>query len=321
MNIITTTLFCLCLFGGGEDDKDKLEVRVKPSTTVRSLDVTISEMCEIRPECAAGVSLGQIRFGPAPSNGHSRTVTRAEIVQAIAASGRDVGLLQFEGAAEIVVQPVLAEVPRQDLLDAATASLQAVLAVEGGDVEYQVPTQLRTLQAPPGRRTQELVARLRGEHTGPNGATIDVEVIVDGTPYRKVPVTFTLVRYQQLVKTTGSIRAGTPLGPDNLTVSREPMAQATGLFLSSIDQVAGLIASRNLQQGQRLMLGDTALPAVVHKGDIVTVVLTQGRVKVTARAMANHDAPLGGRITLTNISSRSQLTGMVTAPGLVVVQQ
>jgi flagella basal body P-ring formation protein FlgA len=53
----------------------------------------------------------------------------------------------------------------------------------------------------------------------------------------------------------------------------------------------------------------------------VTVVLTRGRVKVTARAIANHDAPLGGRITLTNAQSRSTLTGVVQGPGLVVVPQ
>ena len=36
--------------------------------------------------------------------------------------------------------------------------------------------------------------------------------------------------------------------------------------------------------------------------------------------MANHDAPLQGRITLTNLQSRSQLSGVVHGPGLVVTQ-
>jgi flagella basal body P-ring formation protein FlgA len=82
-----------------------------------------------------------------------------------------------------------------------------------------------------------------------------------------------------------------------------------------------MLAARNLQAGQRLTLGDIAPPAVIRKGDIVTVVLTKGRVKVTARAMANHDAPLGARLIMTNTTSRSTLTGIVQAPGLVVVPQ
>jgi hypothetical protein len=50
-------------------------------------------------------------------------------------------------------------------------------------------------------------------------------------------------------------------------------------------------------------------------------VLTKGRVKVTARAIANHDAPLGGRVLLTNPTTRATLTGVVQGPGLVVVPQ
>ena len=39
----------------------------------------------------------------------------------------------------------------------------------------------------------------------------------------------------------------------------------------------------------------------------------------TARTMANQDAPLNGRIRLTNMSSRTQMTGVVHGPGLVVI--
>ena len=150
---------------------------------------------------------------------------------------------------------------------------------------------------------------------------VDVEVLVDGEAFKKVPLTFKLQRFQKVLKTVGTIPAGTPLGPENLALVREPMAQASGLYLDRIDQVAGMNAARNLQAGRMLTLGDLEPPAVIRKGDVVMVVLTRGRVKVTARAMANHDAPLDGRITLTNMNSRSTITGVVHGPGLVVVPQ
>lgn len=321
MHVFAIACLCLAAAGGPGGDEGRLQLRLKPSVSARGVDVTVGELCEIAPPNAEAVAVAQVRFGPAPSGGHARTVTRTEIVQALAAAGRDVGAFRFEGASEVVVQSLQVEVPAQDLLDSATAALQAVLALEGGDVEFTPPPRLRHVQAPPGRRSQELVARLRGDRTGPTAAVVDVDVVVDGVPFRKVPVQFQLTRYQPVLKTLGVLRAGTPLGPENLAVAREPVAQAPGLFLGSIDQVQGLVAARNLQADQRLTLGDTALPAVIHKGDVVTVVLTRGRVKVTAKALANHDAPLGGRLTLTNPQSRAQLTGTVAAPGLVVVQQ
>jgi flagella basal body P-ring formation protein FlgA len=321
MSILATILLAGVACGGGENDGKSLELRLRPAVSVRGLDVTIGDLCEVLPAGSEALALAQVTFGPAPASGHARTVLRAEVVQALAAAGRDLTACKFTGAAEVVVQPVVVDVPTGELLESATAALQALLAVEGGDVEFDAPARVRQVQAPPGRRSQELRSRVRGNRTGPNAAIVDVEILVDGEVCKRVPVQFTLRRYHEVLKTVGTIRAGTPLGPDNLVVAREPMAQATGLFLAALPQVEGLIAARNLQPNQRLTLGDAAPPALVHKGEVVTVVSTRGRVKITAKAMANHDAPLGGRITLTNLQSRSALAGVVTGPGLVVVQQ
>lgn len=322
MNLFATLSLAAVLIGGGDEKNGKppLELRLRPAVTVRGLDVTIGELCEISPAGPEALAIGKIVFGPAPTNGYPRTLVRAELVQSLAAAGRDVSALKLEGATEIVVQSTVVDIETAEIVDAATAALQALLAIEGGDVEFDAPTRIRQVQAPPGRRSQELSARVRGNKTGPDAATVDVEVLVDGTSYKKIAVPFKLRRYHQVLKTLGTIRAGTPLGPDNLVVAREAMAQATGMWLDSFSQIDGLIAARNLQSQQRLMLGDAAPPALIHKGDVVTVVLTRGRVKVTAKAMANHDAPLTGRITLTNVQSRASMTGIVTGPGLVEVQ-
>lgn len=319
--LLSSWLVTLALSSGGGDEKvQPTVVRQKPTVAVRGLDVTLAELCEL-PADANGVAIGRIRFGNAPINGYARTITRTEVVQSLAAAGVDIGTLKLEGADETIVQAVVVEVPGAEMIEAATTALQAQLAVEGGDVEFEAPQRVRAVQAPPGRKSQELRARVRGTKTGPNSAIVEVEVLVDGEPCKKVPLAFKLQRYFQVLKTTGTVRAGTPLGADVLAVVREPLDQATPLWLDRMDQVEGQIAARNLQPNQRITLGDVAPPAVVRRGDIVTVVLTRGRVKVTAKAIANHDAPLAGRLTLTNMQSRGTLTGIVQGPGLVVVPQ
>lgn len=312
--------FALSPHGGDEKDKPVTSVRLKATVAVRGLDVTLADLCDL-PADAAGIALGQIRFGNAPVNGYARTVTRTEVVQSLAGAGVDLGTVKVEGADETVVQAVVVDVPGAEMIEAATTALQAQLAVEGGDVEFEAPQRTRAVQAPPGRRSQELRARVRGVRTGPTSAVVDVEVLVDGDSFKKVPLTFKLQRYFQVLKTNGTVRAGTPLGADVLSVVREPLDQATSLWLDRMDQVEGQIAARNLQPNQRITLGDVAPPAVVRRGDVVTVVLTRGRVKVTAKALANHDAPLAGRVTVTNMQSRGTLTGIVQGPGLVVVPQ
>lgn len=312
--------FTAAIGGGDEKGKAVTSVKLRPTAAIRGLDVNLGELCEL-PGDAAGAAIARVRFGPAPNHGFARTVTRADVVQSLAAAGVDLATVKVEGADETIVQAVYVEISADELMDAATTALQAQLGVEGGDVEFDAPNKARFLHAPPGRQSQELSARLRGARTGINTAVVEVDVLVDGTSFRKVPVTFKLQRFQQVLKTLGAVRAGTPLGPETLALVREPMDQQTALYLDRMDLVEGLIAARNLQPNQRVTIGDCAQPAAIHRGDLVTVVLTRGRVKVTAKALANHDAPLGGRITLTNVQSRATLTGIVQGQGLVVVPQ
>ncbi|MCA8975839.1 MAG: flagellar basal body P-ring formation protein FlgA [Planctomycetes bacterium] len=321
-DLATITLCLATVFGGGERGAvggDEVEVRIRTGAIIRGNDVRISELCDITPINGHTLEIGNIVFAPTPSSGHARTITRAEIVQALAAAGHDVGKLTFAGPNEIVVQPVRSEIPTTELLETASAALQALLTVEGGDVEIEAPTRMRRYDAPPGRIRRELIARVRTGRTAPSSAVVDVEVLVDGQRCINIPIQFKLQRYQMLLKTVGVIRKGTALGPQNLTIAREPLAQATGLYLARFENVLGMEAARNLQSNSRITLGDIQPPAVIHRGDIVTVVLTKGRVKVTAKAMANHDAPMGERITLTNMQSRGSLTGVVAAPGLVII--
>lgn len=330
MTTLTTILLCaLTAFAGnggdnGNGDKDKkakkaLDVRVRVGATARGADVKVADLCEITPINDASLALGNVVFGPSPMGGAARTVTRTEIVQVIAANGHDVSRYSFSGPTEIVVQPIIAEVPTDELLDTASAALRALIAHEGGDVEIEAPARVRRVHTPPGRMSRELRARVRGGKTGLGTAVVDVEVLVDGKPFKRVPLQYRLQRFRMLLKTTGVIRKGERFGAHNVQLSREPQIQATGLYLDRLDLVDGMIASRNLQADSRLTLTDAAPPAAVRKGEVVTAVLTNGRVKITTKAVANGDAPLGGRLAMTNLRTRRVLTGIVVAPGVVVI--
>lgn len=320
MKLLTIIALCATLGGNGAGDPpEKPELRLRASTTVRGLHVTIGDLCEITPTNEQTLALSQIRFGPSPRNGYARAVTKTDVIRALAGAGIQLKTLNLTGGTEISVQSHAIEVSTQDMLDAATASLQAQLAIEGGDVEFEPPTRVRNMRAPPGRVSQDLRARVRNNKTSATTAIVDVQILVDGELFKSIPVNYKLQRYHRVLKTTGTIRKDTPLGPENIQLVREPMAHLSDIYLTRMPQVTGMNASRNLKNSQRLTLGDIMPPALVHRGDIVTVVLTRGRVKVTTRAMANHNAPLDGRIQLTNLNSRAQMTGVVHGPGLVVV--
>ncbi len=322
---IITAIFAFvptAAFGGGDDDKKAppaFDLELKSNVLARGLDVTLGEIADVTPAGTDSLAIGALRFGPAPIPGFPRAVTRGELMQTLAAAGHAVANFRFKGATETLVQTIAVEVSPNALTDAATTVLDAVLAQEGGDVEYEVAGRVRSLQVQPGRRSQELRARVRGGATSPSSAVVDIDVLVDGEVGKTVPMQFKLTRFQQVLKVATTIRAGTPFGGGNVTLTRERLSQVTGLYFNAFDQVAGKIARRNLQPNQLLSLADVTEPALIHKGEIVTVIVTRGRVKVTVRAIASEDAARGEAITVLNIQSRAAITGIATAPGTVVV--
>ena len=178
MNALTILTLCCAIAGTdaggtGGDPPTRPELRIKPAVSLRGLHVTVGDLCEITPTNATTAAIAQVRFGPAPVGGYSRAITRTDLVRTLAAAGVQLATVDLTGSDEVVVQTITVDVPEQDLLDAATASLQAQLAVEGGDVEYETPSRVRRCQAPPGRVSQELRARVRGPRTGPNAAIVD----------------------------------------------------------------------------------------------------------------------------------------------------
>jgi len=320
----TLAAFTLSILFAGGGDKDKpqppFELVLKSSVLVRSADVRIVDLCEINPAGEEAFRIGQVVFSKAPAAGYTRAVNRSEILQALASAGHPAARFLLKGPSEVVVQCTFTEVPAQELTDAANAVLTAVLAAENAtDVETELLTRMRHVQAPPGRQSLEVKARVRDGQTGQSTALVDVEILVDGERFQVLPVQYRLTRYQKVLKTTAAIRQGTPLGPDNLVFSREKVAETQGLYLKDLDAVQGRIARRNLQGNQLLTMGDVSEPALIHRGELVTVVITRGRVKVTARAIANQDAARGELVTLTNAQSHTQLTGIAEAAGTVVV--
>lgn len=313
------TLFCVaCALLG--DDPDKIELRIRPTAMVRGMDVRVGDFCDVLPVGRDALTIAELSLGPAPVLGYARTFSRTELLQALAKGGFTPASVKFEGASEAVVQTIGVDVAHTELLDAASTALRAVLDLEGGDTEFETPTNVRRVQAPPGRKSQELLARVRSGKTSLSSAVVDVDIQVDGESFRRVPVTFKLTRFQQVLRTIGPIREGTQLGPHNLELAREAVPQAASLQLGTFQAVDGMVAARDLQGGRRLLLSDSAPPAAVHRGETVTVVVNSGRIKVSARAIANHDAPIGGHVTLTNPDSKRQISGIVMSHGLVVAK-
>ena len=296
------------------------EIELRANALVRGLRLTLGDLADVQPAGQDAATIANIQLGTAPTPGAIRTITRNEFLQTLVANGYSPTAFKIRGAVETAVQSMVISIGQAEFVDAAKIALDAVLTQEGGDVEYELAAPIRIQQVQPGRKTQELRARVRGGATSPSSAVVDVEVMVDGETAKTVPEQWKLSRFHSVLKASQAIQAGMPLSPDNCALSRERVSQTTGLYLTSMEQALGLITKRSMQPNQLVMLSDTGQPALIHRGDIVTVVLTKGRVKIETRGVANNDAGRGETVMVTSASNRTQLTGVAEASGTVVVR-
>ncbi|GAB4139406.1 MAG: hypothetical protein Fur0037_05610 [Planctomycetota bacterium] len=318
LSTLTTMSAAVLLLCGGGDGKPEFRVRLKATAVTRGVEIQVGDLADIEPVGKDALAISRISFAPAPSFGYARTVTRTELLQSLVLAGHPAESFEFAGPAEVVVQAATTELSAAELAESSEAVLRAALAESGEDIEAELTTRTRHILAPPGRASLEIVPRVRRQIQWAS-AIVDVDIMVDEGRWKTIPLQYRLTRYAPVVKTVGPIRKGTLLGPDNLEIAREKRIAATDFLAHRIEDVAGMVARRDLQAGRPLRLVDFGPPAIVRRGDLVTVVLTKGRVKVTAKALVAEDASQGAPVTVVNPNSGAKIRGIAAAPGLVVV--
>lgn len=308
---------------GGTTTPKPIRIRCKEDARVRGIHVLLGDLADIdAPDAERTGRLMALSFGRRPNPNYNRVVTRQEILVRLYKEGFLAENVVVEGAKETVIHPLSTEVKPKDVLDVATPALEAVLGLgNDADVTYEVHTRLRTMRVPPGRVSLDFKAEVNGLPKE-TSARIDVKILVDNEIYQVVPVHYRLKRFYRVLMTRGVLRTDTPLGPQNLELKRVEKPLGSTIFLTSLDQVKGRVAARSLRSGQMLTLSDLALPAVVRKNQVVTLVSMSGRIKVATRVLALADGSAGSfiRVQTLHASSPRQLVVKVHAPGLCVIE-
>jgi flagella basal body P-ring formation protein FlgA len=84
-------------------------------------------------------------------------------------------------------------------------------------------------------------------------------------------------------------------------------------------QLIGKSPRRPLEPGMPLQLGDLALPILVHKGELVTIILETPSLQLTAQGKALEDGAKDALVRVANTKSDRVIDAVVTAPGMAIV--
>jgi flagella basal body P-ring formation protein FlgA len=183
------------------------------------------------------------------------------------------------------------------------------IALDGGDLELDLPTDVENSVA---------VSAINFDPNSNRFAAILVAP-ADGPPVIQRNVFGTVYEMAQIPVPKRLISAGDIISADDLEWQPVHLTRLSGNSLTDAEQLVGRMAKRPLKAGQILRQSDVAVSPVIHKNDLIRLVVRTGQMTLSVQGKAMQDAALGQTIRVMNVNSNRQLSGTVVDAGTVAV--
>jgi flagellar basal body P-ring formation protein FlgA len=195
------------------------------------------------------------------------------------------------------------------LHERAANDAQMDLVLDGGDVEFILPTNIgasvgvQNLQYDPA--SQRFAATLVVPADGPTA----LQRHVSGTIYETIDIPVL----------NHAVGAGTTVQDGDLQWISVRTDRLIGNVITDSRQMVGMTTKRPLRTGQMLRVSDLVMTPAIKKNSLVTLLLSTGQMNLTVTGKALEDAAIGQSIRVVNVNSKKELTGIVQDPSTIVI--
>ena len=114
---------------------------------------------------------------------------------------------------------------------------------------------------------------------------------------------------------TRPVARGAVIAASDIDWIRMPASQVRAEHLTTLDALVGMAARRALRPDQPVRGYDIEAPAIITRGEIVSLVFTSGALTLAARARAMEDAAQGEVIRFVNLQSNRTVEAVAEGPG------
>ena len=197
-----------------------------------------------------------------------------------------------------------AEVHRviEDFLMHKTEALNAQVSIK--KINYSGEMKL-----PPGQVSFEVVAPERWEGYG--HVSLALIVRVDDQVKRNLTVQVEVEALAEMVVAARTLERGEVLVASDLALARRDLAHVQGRYLKSPEEAVGLRVKNAFRANSPVRADYLERVPVIKAGQIVTILVENEAVKITASGRAKSSGAVGDLITVQNLSSQKDLAARV----------
>lgn len=205
--------------------------------------------------------------------------------------------------ADAVGQRILAAVA------ADTPNSDASIQLDNPGLRFIVPAEASDAMAIDGLKVDQRTGRFSVFVTAPANSNNAQRQRVSGR----------IVYQVTLAVPAHSMSIGDVFSPADVTETKLPRERVASDAITNPQQLIGKAARRILRTGETVRAGDIAEPIVVHKGDLVTIVLNTPGMQLTAQGKAVEDGTMATSIRITNTQSNRVIDAVIVGPNQVVI--
>lgn len=311
---LLVVLWCLML---GTAWAGSITITVHEQAEVKGPSLTLGDIADITGDDADRIaSLQAVKVGNAPLPGNSAVLTGELITMRLSAANTDFSDIIWQIPERVNVSTLSQTLTGQSVADCA---IQAVKLQLGTDNDTTVETAGLPMDA--NYRIGELALKAEmPRNIRYNGPTlVKVNISLDGQKVASETVRLNVKMFKAVVVAVKSILSHEIFASDSVKLERMDIGRLPHGFLTDVDKVVGLSARRTITPG--MVLSSTMLdkPAVVKRGDKVTIIARVGGTEITAPGQAMQDGSEDQIIRVQNLNSQRIISAKIIDASSVLV--
>jgi flagella basal body P-ring formation protein FlgA len=119
---------------------------------------------------------------------------------------------------------------------------------------------------------------------------------------------------------SGGLRAGDMISADDLSYVEMRNSDISSSTIVSAEKLIGQMPRRAIAAMRPVTAADIEAPALVKRGELVTVALQNGALNLTLQGKALQNGSEGDIVRIVNTASNRMLEGVVTGPQTVTIK-
>jgi len=306
LSLSIVALLCRPLAGWGAS----IVIIVPPEAQVQGPQITLGDVAEVQGEPADTVArMQQVPLGQAPPAGVERLLSKSTLVTQLKHQGLWTQELQYQGAIQIRVIRASQRLDPQHMETVVRQALSRRLPQTTQSTSIRDIRGLRPVFVPLGPVQYEVTMPGRNGWLGSTSFTLTIQVA--GKIEKQLRGTATIAGAQEVVSLVRPVAQGEIITADAVSRTKVPVTQPLRQMVTQPEEVIGKHARRPLAGNTPLSTQDVTAVHVVHRGDMVRIVLESPLIKMSTPGEALEAGKPGDTIRVKNTSSKREVRAQV----------